>query len=224
MKLIPKHWETFQHYKHRSPPWIKLHRDILDDYDWWCLPIASRALAPMLWLLASCEDGGEFDATPEKLAFRFRMSEKDILLALKPLIDKGYFICADNTLAERLQDAMPEKSKDRVKEEKSKEDNIEFLDFWKAYPKKVGKDKALSAWNKKKPPLIEVLQALQWQTISDGWIKDNGKYIPNPATYLNDGRWQDEPPINSRLSDEQWFVNGGMDSPIQNFLPEIEVK
>ncbi|CAB4121769.1 hypothetical protein UFOVP17_5 [uncultured Caudovirales phage] len=121
MKLIPKNWEKFQHYKHRSPPWIKLHRDILDDYDWWSLPIASRAIAPCLWLLASCEEDGIFDASPEKLAFRFRMTEKDIQLAVKPLIDKGYFVYADELLAPCYQDAMSEKSKSRDREEKEAE-------------------------------------------------------------------------------------------------------
>lgn len=115
MKLIPKNWEKFQHYKHRSPPWIKLHRDILDDFDWWSLPIASRAIAPCLWLLASCEEDGEFDATPEKLAFRFRMTEKEIQLAIKPLIEKGYFVSASDMLAECYQDAMSEKSKSKSK-------------------------------------------------------------------------------------------------------------
>jgi hypothetical protein len=112
---MPKNWEKFQHYKHRSPPWIKLHRDILDDFDWWSLPIASRAIAPCLWLLASCEEDGEFDATPEKLAFRFRMTEKEIQLAIKPLIEKGYFVSASDTLAECYQDATSEKSKSKSK-------------------------------------------------------------------------------------------------------------
>ena len=197
MKLLPKNWEKFQHYKHRSPPWIKLHRDILDDFDWWSLPIASRAIAPCLWLLASCEEDGEFDASPEKLAFRFRMTEKDIQLAIKPLIDKGYFICASDVLAPCYQDAMSEKSKSREEKEKEKEKEDSFDDFWKAYPKKVGKDKAIAAWGKKKPPLIEVLEALQWQVISEQW---KSGYIPNPATYINDGRWQDEPQINKPQS------------------------
>ena len=72
-----------------------------------------------------------------------------------------------------------------------------FDDFWKAYPKKVGKDKAITAWSKKKPPLIDVLEALQWQVISEQW---KSGYIPNPATYINDGRWQDEPQINKPQS------------------------
>ena len=193
MKLIPKNWERFQHYKHRSPPWIKLHRDILDDYDWWSLPVASRAIAPCLWLLASCEENGEFDASPEKLAFRFRMNEKDINLAIKPLIDKGYFVYADNVLAECYQDATPEKS--RVRVEKSIVENTDFETFYNSYPKKVGKDKALESWNKKKPRLDDVMYALSWQKESADWTKESGKYIPNPATYLNQGRWKDEEPI-----------------------------
>lgn len=92
---------------------------------------------------------------------------------------------------------------------KTNKNSDEFLEFWKKYPKKVGKDKALQAWNKKKPPLIEILKALQWQCISDQWKKG---YIPNPATYLNDGRWQDEQFVNSREADRQWFV-GGSDAP-----------
>lgn len=195
MKLIPKNWERFQHYKHRSPPWIKLHRDILDDFDWWSLPVASRAIAPCLWLLASCEENGEFDATPEKLAFRFRMSEKEINESIKPLIDKGYFIYANGVLAECYQNAMPEKSKSRVIVEKSKADNSDFDIFYNAYPKKVGKDKALDAWNKKKPRLDDVMYTLSWQKESTDWTKENGKYIPMPATYLNQGRWKDEEQI-----------------------------
>lgn len=72
-------------------------------------------------------------------------------------------------------------------------DKSHFDVFWKVYPKKVGKDAALKSWNKLKPNLAEVLQALEWQIESEQWTKQNGQFIPNPATYLNQGRWQDEP-------------------------------
>lgn len=65
-----------------------------------------------------------------------------------------------------------------------------FHEFWLAYPTKTGKDRALSAWKKKKPNVDEVLNALKWQKESEKWQKG---YIPNPATYINDGRWKDEP-------------------------------
>ena len=69
-----------------------------------------------------------------------------------------------------------------------------FEEFWKAYPRKVSKDAAQKAWVKCKPPLQDVLQALAWQVRSEQWRQDNGAFIPYPATYLNKGRWKDEPP------------------------------
>ncbi len=92
MILVPKNWGKFQHYKDRCPPWIKLHRDILNDRTFANLPIASKALAPLLWLLASESKDGSFDAAIEELAFRLHIASKDIESGLKPLIDKGFFV------------------------------------------------------------------------------------------------------------------------------------
>lgn len=69
-----------------------------------------------------------------------------------------------------------------------------FEEFWQSYPKKVGKDGALKSWLKTKPRIDDVLQALAWQKESDQWRRSDGQFIPNPATYLNQGRWQDEQP------------------------------
>ncbi len=67
--------------------------------------------------------------------------------------------------------------------------------FWARYPKKVGKDAALKAFQKRKPDqhlVTQMLNALGKQIPSDAWVKDGGQFIPNPATWLNQGRWQDE--------------------------------
>ena len=71
-----------------------------------------------------------------------------------------------------------------------------FDQFWKAYPKKAAKQYALKAWNRIKPDkaLFEkMLKALREQKQSEQWRRDNGKYIPNPATWLNGGYWDNEP-------------------------------
>ena len=121
MKLIPKNWDNFQHYKHRSPPWIKLHKNLLDDMAFQRLPVASKALAPMLWLLASESNDNAITMTPEEIAFRLRMTEKEVITAIKPLIDNGFFIEDSGMLATSLQDATTEKS--RVEKEKSKSES-----------------------------------------------------------------------------------------------------
>jgi hypothetical protein len=120
VKLIPKNWLVFQHYKDRSPPWIKLHRDLLNNRDFITLPLASKALAPLLWLLASEHKDGVFDATTEELAFRLRMTEKEIDSGIKPLIRKGFFLDASTMLAPCLQDAIPEREGEREGEERKK--------------------------------------------------------------------------------------------------------
>lgn len=71
-----------------------------------------------------------------------------------------------------------------------------FAIFWQSYPKKTAKDAALKAWAKIKDKALTLeacMQALAWQKQSDQWQKDSGQYIPNPATYLNQARWLDEP-------------------------------
>lgn len=68
-----------------------------------------------------------------------------------------------------------------------------FESFWEIYPKKVGKGAARKSWEKSRPTLSTVLLALQWQIDSAQWRKNNGQFIPNPTTYLNQERWQDSP-------------------------------
>lgn len=46
-------WEEFQHYKDRNPPWIKLHNQLLENYEFTCLPDASKAHLLCIWMLAS---------------------------------------------------------------------------------------------------------------------------------------------------------------------------
>lgn len=111
MVLRVKDWARFQHYKHRRPPWIRLHRSLLDDPTWHGLPLASRALAPMLWLLASETQDGRIDLPDETLAFRLRLASNVLAEALKPLIAVGWIIESDPAsvlLAPCKQDATSE--------------------------------------------------------------------------------------------------------------------
>jgi hypothetical protein len=69
--------------------------------------------------------------------------------------------------------------------------------FWEAYPRKVGKQDALRAWNKLAPDdalLAVMLAALERQKSWDEWTRDKGRYIPHPATWLNGRRWEDQQP------------------------------
>jgi hypothetical protein len=74
------------------------------------------------------------------------------------------------------------------------ESEMYFEDFWYKYPKKVGKDAARKSFDKRKPTeelLRMMLTAIDQQSTSQQWTRDGGQFIPNPATWLNQGRWQD---------------------------------
>ena len=68
-----------------------------------------------------------------------------------------------------------------------------FAEFWSAYPKKVGKGDAERKWKSQKPPLAIVLAAVKQQSGSEQWLKEGGQFVPNPATWLHQRRWEDDP-------------------------------
>jgi len=100
----------------------------------------------------------------------------------------------------RMSEVREEKRTEEIrldkKEKTTKTEVLEnyFEDFWYKYPKKVGKEAARKAWNKANPDIIKVIDAINWQRETRQWLAEDGKYIPNPATYLNQGRWMDEAP------------------------------
>lgn len=83
---------------------------------------------------------------------------------------------------------------EKRREEKQHTTPDGFDVFWSAYPKKVGKGAAEVAWKKAKVNghLSDVLSAIDRQKRSSQWTKDNGQYIPNPATWINQRRWEDD--------------------------------
>ncbi len=111
----------------------------------------------------------------------------------------------NNTTEQRGKFKNPKLSQTR--QDKTRQDNINtppenklrdgFDIFWKGYPKKVGKEAAWKAWKKIKPD--QALQKAIRKSVDDhkswpAWEKNSGEFIPHPATYLNQGRWQDEAP------------------------------
>ena len=82
--------------------------------------------------------------------------------------------------------------------EKSKYSD-DFLDFWAAYPRKVGKGQAFKAWTRAKrngmPKLAVILEAIKKQKKSKAWTKEGGEFIPHPTTWINGGRWDDSTEI-----------------------------
>jgi hypothetical protein len=89
---------------------------------------------------------------------------------------------------------------------KSDNEDVGFKGFWDVYPKKVGKGAAEKAWKEVKDPvetLAKITWALAWQKKLDQWTKEGGRFIPMPATYLNQRRWEDEEGEVEKTSEER---------------------
>lgn len=76
-----------------------------------------------------------------------------------------------------------------------------FDDFWSRYPKKRNRGDAEKAWVKLKPTadlLDRVLRAVEVAKQRDDWRKNDGQFVPYPASWLNAKGWEDEAPVQLR--------------------------
>ena len=102
--LEVRNWDTFQHYKNRNPPWIKLHTALVDNYDWSKLPDAAKAHLMGIWILAS-KHQNKVPADPAWIAKRIGATEP---VDLQVLISAGFISLASESLTGRQQMSMPE--------------------------------------------------------------------------------------------------------------------
>lgn len=173
MRLRIRNWASFQHYKDRAPPWIKLHFKILHSRDWVCASDAERVLAIACMLIASQDDAndGTFEADPDYFRrIAYLNSEPDF----KSLIKRGFLeLLANASISERTLDfrttetetereketdksayaLLSETSSETPKKRKPKKRTAypeAFEAFWKAYPTDpiMSKKAAFDAWGR----------------------------------------------------------------------------
>jgi hypothetical protein len=161
-----RNFERFQHYKDRSPPWIKLYNELLDDYSFGLLPDASKLHLVAIWLLAS-RSNNRIPHDPGWIAKRISATEQ---VDLGLLQSAGFIELheARGAKARRKQTACPE-SEAETEPEGEKEDSSGtpdpgppvskpgkktypalFEEFWHAYPTDalMSKSKAFEKWGR----------------------------------------------------------------------------
>jgi hypothetical protein len=97
---------------------------------------------------------------------------------------------------QKQQQEQEQEQEHKLREKAPSPEALWFDSFWGLYPRKESKSKARVAWDKISPDgeLWQLMQAaLGWQTKSRQWTDEGGKYIPHPATWLNNHRWEDQP-------------------------------
>lgn len=221
-----KNWRQFQHYSHRNPPWIRLHKRLLDDDDFHELPDASQLLAFKLWLLASESDDGTIEWKPKRIAFRLRMQMEEILERVTPLIEKGFFVTVTDCtqpdsimLAPSTQLSTTDTDDSDADSERTllaplaiqvrKPTDAEFV--YSEYPRKVGKRKALAAIEQSINRLLRGEQGSPFSNSDEALAflvqrtkafakspkGQAGDYTPHPATWFNRSSYLDD--------DEVWY-------------------
>lgn len=84
-----------------------------------------------------------------------------------------------------------------------------FETFWQVFPRKVGKAAARKAWAValRKASVAEIAAGLNAQVASGAL--DAGGFTPHPATWLNQGRWQDDPHAGANVAPRREEVRNG---------------
>ena len=201
-----KNWDRFQHYHDgRTLVWIRLHKSLLDNYDFATLSGDDAKVLVLCWLVAAEKDG-ELPDVPA-LAFRLRMDPRKLGTSLRALADKGFLESVPScTKSVQKNTETPAVLLPREEESRGEGETEERRDcaptmpdafeaFWRAYPRKTAKTAARTAWKKLAPVgglLDTIMAAVAAQSNSRQWLADGGRFIPHASTWLNQARWEDE--------------------------------
>lgn len=124
--------------------------------------------------------------TVSKMDTQVRLGKDNIYISILPNE-------SDENTSNCINDDADDVAKCSNNRSKSQERDERFEVFWKAYPRRVGKGAAKKAFDKINPDddlMTVIINAITLQKQSRDW-KDI-QFIPYPATWLNQGRWDDE--------------------------------
>ena len=190
-----RNWEKWQSYRsdRSQPPWIKIHRCVMRNPEWVSLSDAERGQLVAIWLLAADHEG-VVPASSELIQKLCFMTEEP---NLNKFAELG-FIDVNTTSTRRPVDAnMTHQTRlDKTRLEYS----AEFEKFYFEYPLKKGKQAAYKSWVKQKPDLHTCLLAIESQNKEKRVLRERKKFCPewkHPATWLNQGCWEDETNVES---------------------------
>ena len=220
-------WQTYQHYKRRNPPWVKLYRSLLSDHSLMRLPVASRWLAIGLLVIAA-ETDNKIPNDPDWLSWRLRL-EADPDIA--GLVSAGFITLsqdASTTLAGSRQNAPPETEGETETETEKSSVLSEPAEPSVENSKPTSKPDE-EPWNDRLAPLARELGGekhvgnwLRWAKSKDTdecerimlgfksmrergaiWVKPGEPCTPAVLTCMRDGQ-----PIENAAIAEYWRITG----------------
>ena len=184
-----KNWEKFNLYNAKNPryqkkmTWFKFYgTDYINNIEIHKLSFEQKAILVELWCLGSESDG----VLPDnfEISFRLHYPVDFIEKIVGELLTRGW-----------LEDYQQSVSIEKRREDKIREDIVldKFQEFWKSYPssnRKVNKTGCMKLWQSQnlEPLGDKIINHVKMMSETD-WKKDNGQWIPMPATYLRQERF-----------------------------------
>ena len=184
-----KNWEKFNLYSAKNPryqkkmTWFKFYgTDYINNIEIHKLNFEQKAILVELWCLGSESDG----VLPDnfEIAFRLHYPVDFVEKIVNELFTRGW-----------LEDYQQSATIEKKREDKIREDIVldKFHEFWESYPKsnrKVNKTGCMKLWQSQNLEKIgdKIINHVKIMADTD-WKKDNGQYIPMPATYLRQERY-----------------------------------
>lgn len=204
--LTCRNWDYWQTYRRdrNAPPWIKVHRRVLQDMEWSMLTDSEKGQLVSMWVLAADRNG----AIPNDARALQRLLGLDDPPNLNKFMDLGFLTPSgrhdDASVApDRRQGDAPEAEAEAevdTEEQSSapgktgngKARDQRFDEFWKLYPRHRNKKKAREIWMRKHldDKADTILADLRTRPYQDRQWRDG--FIPLSTTYLNGERWEDE--------------------------------
>jgi hypothetical protein len=198
-----------------SNPWFRLYSEFSTDPKVQSMPEEMQRRLVMAFCLRCSNDHVTLQDCD--VAFHWRISNDQLKTTKALFIEKGVINDAWDVLNWNKRQFISDSSAERVRRHRAKNKKAcnvtvtapdtdtdtettpkrvddKFESFWKTYPRKQGKGAAEKAWKKAhvNGEFDSLLAALERQKCSDQWRKDGGQFVPNPATWINQRRWEDE--------------------------------
>ena len=184
MKYKIKNWNKFQHFKDRNPPWIKLHKDVINNREIMMLsPEAFRFLV-CLWIIAADDEAIQGNLpSSQDIAFRLRITETkccDLLRQVDIML-----------ISERYQVDAPEERREETKTETETDTPATIKDIipFKNPHGELGKVKlTIEEYTKlqAKHAPADLQAAIE---ILDGYIASNNKRYASHYAVLKESGW-----------------------------------
>ena len=199
MRVSINNWSRFQHYKSRNPPWVKLHRSLLDDRAFAELSDYAAKLLIQLWLIGSESDDGSISGDTEDIAFRVHRDSAEVLPALQELALRGFIQMgtddASTLLAPRKQvapESAPETETETDKKQSRRKRRVyppEFEVVWSLH-RRGPKAKAHTEWRR---AVGEVIAQEELVNALGGYVASltpafHGVHL---FRYIRDQRWEE---------------------------------